>query len=458
VSGTQGWLSPSAAETTGFVAAVTSLHVDGRIRQRATRVLARLDGRVATTALAIRLLDHVPEVRNEARQALLPRLDARNAEAVLDVLLAGRGRQHARAALETVRDTLLESQPAADLVSTLVASDVRDVRRWAYSLGHERQLLSAEQLHDAVQSDPDQWLRATCARWLLEAAMPEHLSRLLTAKSVEARLVALARVTDEALSDEDVARLLVDRAPRVREQARWRARRRGIDVADWCRRQLMAANAPPGTVAACLDGLAVCGDATDLPDIRARLRHPSARVRAAAVYAVVGRAAREEAIGILGLGLLDPSPRVVCTVAGALVRLQAPQRTAEAAWASAQPWSRRAAWRLSRGAGSWDRVEADLRAAMDEDPQLASLGLTGIGNWLQTSAATTWAVLSEPQRDRIRDLLATGPFDDTVRRLVTFHAGIQLPASPAPVPETDAAAVANGQSLTWRWLRPRRRP
>jgi hypothetical protein len=149
---------------------------------------------------------------------------------------------------------------------------------------------------------------------------------------------------------------------------------------------------------------------------------------------------------------------VACTVAGALVRLQAPQRTAEAAWASAQPWSRRAAWRLSRGAGGWDRVEADLRAAVDEDPQLASLGLTGIGNWLQTSAATTWAVLSDAQRDRIRDLLATGPFDDTVRRLVTFQAGIQLPASPAPVPQTDAAAVANGQSLAWRWLRPRRRP
>ena len=432
VSGAQGWLGTSAAEPTGFVAAVTSLHVDGRIRQRATRMLAETDSRIAITAVAVRLLDHVPQVRDEAKRALLSTSAVGSAETVLGVLLAGRNRQYAAAALESVRETLLHAQPAAELLLTLLPSRQRDVRRWAFSFGHERHLLTSEQLLAAVRSDPDQWLRATCSGWLLDAATPQQLRTLLTARTVEARLVALARVPDEALDDDDLVRLLADRAPRVREQARWRARRRGIDAADWYRRQLNVPTTPARILAACLDGLAAVGGTQDLPAFTARLRHCRVRVRVAAVTGVSTYAAREEALATLEPVLLDSSPRVSSTAARALVRLQAPQATAEVAWTSAQPWSRRAAWRLSRGAGNWDRVEADLRAGGDDDPQLASLGLAGVRNWLETSAATTYAVLSDAQRERIRELLATGPLGEARLRTVSFHARIQLPRSRAP--------------------------
>ena len=452
VSGVQRWLGTSAAEPSGFVAAVTSLHVDGRIRQRATRMLAEMDGRVATTAVAVRLLDHVPQVRDEARHALLPRLAVGSAEAVLGVLLAGRGRQYAGAALEVVRETFLDLLPAAELVSTLLLSRQRDVRRWAFTCGHERHLLTSEQLLAAVRSDPDQWLRATCSEWLLEVATPQQLRPLLTARTVEARLVALARIPDDGLGDDDLVRRLADRAPRVREQARWRARRRGIDAADWYRGQLDVPIAPARTMAACLDGLAAVGGNQDLAAFTAGLRHHSARVRAAAVTGVSTYAVREEALAALEPVLLDMSPRVSSAAARALVRLQALQATAEIAWTSVQPWSRRAAWRLSRGAGSWDRVEADLRAGADADPQLASLGLAGVRNWLETNAATTYAVLSDAQSERIRELLATDFLGEATRRNVAFHARIQLPPSPAPVREDDAAAVRRLSSPR-RWLR-----
>ncbi len=65
-------------------------------------------------------------------------------------------------------------------------------------------------------------------------------------------------------------------------------------------------------------------------------------------------------------------------------------------------WSRRAGWRLARAAGHWDRVAADLRATTGLGPGLASLGVSGVRNWLETSAAATWAVLSNEQADASR--------------------------------------------------------
>lgn len=97
LGGPQGWLSADLTEPTGFVAAVTSLHTDGRVRQRATRVLATLPGRVPVTALAVRLLDHVEQVRDGAAVALLGRLGAEDAAPFLRILLAGRDRRRAAA-------------------------------------------------------------------------------------------------------------------------------------------------------------------------------------------------------------------------------------------------------------------------------------------------------------------------------------------------------------------------
>lgn len=188
VSGVHGWLSESMDEATGFVAAVTSLHADGRIRQRATRVLAHGTGGLRASALALRTIDHVAEVRADAMEGLLLRLDVVVAEPVLALLLAARGRQYAPAALDEVRATLLERVRPSALVHALFASDQRDVRRWAFDVAHECRLLRVDQLLAAAKSDPDQLMRATCARWLVDVASGAELATLLRAGSADARL------------------------------------------------------------------------------------------------------------------------------------------------------------------------------------------------------------------------------------------------------------------------------
>ncbi len=66
VSGVRGWLGERLDEPTGLIVTVTSWHADGRFRQRATRALAGRRGTLPASALALRCLDHVPQVRTEA--------------------------------------------------------------------------------------------------------------------------------------------------------------------------------------------------------------------------------------------------------------------------------------------------------------------------------------------------------------------------------------------------------
>ena len=49
-------------EPTGLVAAVTSMHVGGRIRERAASALGDRSASFVAPALAVRLLDHAAEV------------------------------------------------------------------------------------------------------------------------------------------------------------------------------------------------------------------------------------------------------------------------------------------------------------------------------------------------------------------------------------------------------------
>jgi uncharacterized protein (TIGR03083 family) len=126
---------------------------------------------------------------------------------------------------------------------------------------------------------------------------------------------------------------------------------------------------------------------------------------------------------------------------------------AMAAWASDQPWSRRAAWRVSRAGGSWDRVEADLRASADPDPDLAALGRAGVGNWLATEASRTWALLHGPQRVRLHRLISGADLTERHRRLIGFHTGIGDDSGPpaGSLTATDPGGTMNDTSTTDIW-------
>ena len=55
-------------------------------------------------------------------------------------------------------------------------------------MGHDRYLFTPERLLSVGRSDPDQWLRATAAEWLLPVADLQQLRQIVATNCVEARL------------------------------------------------------------------------------------------------------------------------------------------------------------------------------------------------------------------------------------------------------------------------------
>lgn len=434
--GVRGWLGERLDEPTGLVAAVTSWHADGRFRQRATQVLAARGGALAATALAVRCLDHVPQVRADALAGLRGRTSGVEAVAVLGVLAAGQRRQHAQEALAVLSDGLAQRQDLAELLVELCGTDDPALRRWAFAHAQARGLLGVDELVAAVRG-PDQFVRAAAVTALQGRRAPTgQLLLLLGGRYVGGRVLAVQELPDEALGDGVLLPLLADRSRRVRELAQWRARRRGHDVAGWYRGRLREDELGPARRAACLDGLAGCGGAPDVELVASSLAHGSPRVRTQAVLTTAAVAPSDVVCRLLLPLLEDPAPRVSAAVARALSTAGASAADAESAWASAQPATRRAAWRLSRAAGRWERVDADVRAASDPDPVLAGLGRAGLRSWLHAGAATTWGRPAPEAAQRLQAALQGAGLTDAEQRQVLFHAGLPVPAS-ARAPDED---------------------
>lgn len=453
------WGQQDLVADDGLVAAVGSMHPDGRVRQRAVQLLAGRPGALSASLLALRAVDHVPQTRQEALPGLAALTSAEEARASLPVLLAVADRAHGPAALAEYTGALLARQDGARVLRELADSVDRRIRRWAFAECLDRGMLTATDLHRAAQDRYDQVIRQAAAERLTDVD-PDGLRVLLAGRYADGRVVALTRLPDEELRDAELRAALLDRSTRVRDVARWRAGRRGLDVPA-VYRAVLGADGPhaasPRAVVASLAGLGRDGDARDLAAIERRLDDPWPSVRAAAVRALAARTDPAEKIDRLGGLLLDGSPQVATAAAQALAAV-GPAATAaaeELAWASPQPWSRRAAWRLRHAHGGWGRVEADLRAVAEADPDLAELGRTSLLNWLTTSAATTWQRPAAVQIDRLAALLPAAGLDADTARLVAFHAG--LPRQPSRVTEQPGrepppAQVARRRSWRdWFW-------
>lgn len=447
VWGSGHWHNPKLTAASELGAVVASMHADGRVRERATRELAARRGSLAAASLALRVGDHVPQVRTRALTGLLQLDGPEEAEAALSVLGAGKGRQLMFTALEAYSELLCSQE--ASLLDHLRGSKDRTARRWAYEKSIQTGRLDVDALLHAVRREPDQLVRKWCVHHVGAHGSLEQRLALLSSGFVEGRLTALQCLPDAALQMH-FEKLLVDGSPRVRESAQVRARRAGIDPASFYRSALGRLR-PPRDVA-CIAALAVTGSVQDLPRIERYLSSSHASERAAAVTAVSLLSNQERCL-TLGSFLLDPSPKVAAAAEKALARSLRLPKEIEQAWRSPQPWSRRAAWRLQRARGSWSRVEADLRATLDSAADLAAWGGTGLRSWLTLGAATTWGAPEGAQAERLHEMLGRVPLTEKVLRQLAFHASLPMPVTGRLRLEEPGDDLRRAQGFRGRLLR-----
>jgi hypothetical protein len=413
---------------------LASMARDGRLRESAVRALAQEHGPAPTYALAVRTVDWVEPVREQALAALIGRLTPDEALPAVRTLLRLDRRARAAGALEAFRAALTD--PAQRRTVRRLAGDTDPrTRRFGVELALELGEYVRGDLVRTALRDSDQACRQLCAQRLLELD-PDQAGRLMWARSAAVRRLAVDALPDDVPAARLVAPL-ADRSRMVREAARWRLYERGEPPVEVYRRQLRrcGSGTPPHLVAGLAAGLGECGDAGtgDVP-LLARLAAPEPHpwekesagpawppvVRRAAVRAL-GRLARTRELPELLVPLLEREtvPSVVREVldallpAASLVEPPVVRRALE----RPEPAVRRAALRLVRASGPWQRVEIDLELAADPRPEVAAEARADLRAWLGKQ------IYSRPEPDhldRIHGLLNAADLPEVVRRHLAF--------------------------------------
>jgi hypothetical protein len=350
----EAWVAAvERSDVSDLLLVLASTHPDGYLRERATRRLGDRPGRLVSAALALRAVDHVPQVRAVAREALAQRRDAPGATQIIPILLATRERQAASGVLETYTLDLPDETRRA-----LVRSSDRATRRYALATAP----LTPARLVTVAWSDPDRGCRLVAAKRALDLDVATSAS-LLSARPAGVRALAVALGPDQLIL-QHMTGLLLDRCASVRRSAQTRARQLDIDPAIEYRSHLPARTAvlglgETGTAADTDKVLTLLGENFDMP------------IRRAAIHALGRLAPTEVALALLPNLLADEQPGVVREAARQLRRLRF-TFTGEAldrALHNSQDWTRRAALWLTPKRG-WERYIATLTLYNDANDGL----------------------------------------------------------------------------------------
>lgn len=370
---------------------LASMHADGFLRERAVRLLATWDDPRVGPLLALRAVDWVPEVRGVAREVLDRRADL--VRGALPVLLVLEGR--ASGWLEAHVARVVQTHDPASL-SWLLDPGLPEVRRAWVRLAD----LPPRVLEGLLEDRDPVVARQAGLAWLRSR---QPALRLMRQADPGLRRRAAQRLMERGDVD-SVELVLRDRSAQVRAVGIEHLRQRGEQPAAFYRAMLP----DPRRRVTALRGLGQCGAAA--AEVGAWLSDPSPAVRSAAAEAWVRCGGAPRALWPM---LLDPSAAVVAAAARALYRL--PAAAAQAAWASSQPWSRRAAWRLAAACGRWEALAAHLRAA--RDPELQADALGRLQAWLQQNQPGRIGT-SEGVKQELRTLLDAAPLGGEVRERV----------------------------------------
>lgn len=399
-------------------------HPSGYLREAATTLLATTPDPLAVTVLALRSGDWVPAVQAAARAALATRLPAMPV-AELSSLVDAAFQLDRRASHEWLAEATrakLRSLSALEVQSVLPVRAHR-ARRAAYHLLIEAGQLTTSQLIAAATADPDQTVRAMCARAAMGGttglADLRHLAAGRTALVRAEAVHALAKRGDLAPAEARLA----DRSLIVRTVARNVLRSAGADVPARYRELVDTATPTVGAIA----GLGEVGDQRDAAHLRQWLDHPQSRMRSAAIAALrrIGVVDPAELLPMLR----DSSPAVVAQARTSLLRIAA-QLDGDHLQKLVRPenplFTRFAAYRLLATANVWQRILLDLRLYADSDDRLRRTAQADLASWLNHGASTTYSMPTPAQAQEIDQLIADlrPVLGERLTLLLRFHVGI----------------------------------
>lgn len=402
---------------------VAASHPSGYLREAATTLLAMTPDPVAVTMLALRTGDWVPVVRTAARKALadrLPAMPVAELSSLVDIAFSLDRRASHEWLAQEVRGRLRSLAPAE--VRAVLPVRAHRARRTAYQLLMESGQLTTAQLITAATADPDQTVRAMCARAAIAGttglAELRSLARGRTGLVRAEAVHALAKRGEYA----EAEALVADRSQVVRTVARNVLRIAGLDVLARYRALVDADDPAVGAIA----GLGEVGDQRDAARLRRWLHHPQARIRAATLVAL-RRIGNVDQTMVLPM-LRDSSSAVVAQARTSLLRIAGEldrDHLEQLVHPGNLAHTRFAAYRLLAAANVWQRVILDLRLYADADDRLRRTARSDLASWLAHGASTTYSMPTSQQAELLGRLIegVRPVVGERTALLLRFHTG-----------------------------------
>lgn len=402
-----------------------SMHQDGRVRQLAVQVLNPMPGPVPAAALAVRTADPVLPVRTGAWQGISSRTEPVELAAIVSVLLLLLDRRRSRHQAYAYLAGLAGGAP--DLLVVLSGTGDRSTRLWALAALERRRLLTRSGLTARAERDPDPMVALWCARHLVtDDRLPDGIAgRLFSSARAVVRAFAVTHAPAADLTPDRLQALLLDRSGAVRSvsQGRW-TRLRG-DPAPVYRAVLATSGTTARRRAAALQGLDDLTSVDALDHAVALIADPSPRVRLIVAGIIGRRGTGDDLTRYLHRLLQDEASKVVTAAVKYSRRAgTVPAGTLDRLDRDGTARSRRIALSLRQSQGSWNRVEADLRAIGGDDAELAGQAGTDLGNWLQHGAATAYGRPAPDQARRLATLLQAPAVTAGHRQAISGLAGL----------------------------------
>ncbi|GAA1030275.1 MULTISPECIES: hypothetical protein [Amycolatopsis] len=388
---------------------LASMHRNGRLRERAVRLLCSSDSALSDRALAVRVADYAEAVRELAEQEVLRRTTLAQAERIMPLLQRISQRWRGSEVFARYLRALTAVHGEATVWACLRNSEGFEVRRAAFRHSFESGLLG---LPDAVRLLPrerDQIVRRQLIGIVAESAAPDVIAELLLrGRSAESRVLGLVKLTAAQLDPVEVERLLVDRSVLVRLWARLRWREMGRDPVEVYAAVARSA-AKPAVRARAYVGLAEAGTELDRSEIVGLARSADLPLKKVGLSLLRGKAIASEVPWLLRemTGEHSRVARLAGEVLSSSPQLWSP---ADLAVLKGSPETvlRRRGWGLHRGRGGWEAVIADLE----------------FGEVRGRLALPMYFQPTDVQRQRIVDLLSTLSLDRHKVSEIAFAAGI----------------------------------